>query len=102
MNAAFRLNRYDDYRKLTVEDAEMLNIKAEVLDDYWTVDFTVPVEFIKKYIPDYEFKTGLKHPSNVYKCGEETASPHYGCWKMVSREKPDFHIPSYYGTMTIV
>ena len=82
--------------------AEMLDIKVEILEECWTVDLTVPFEFIKKHIPDYEFKKGLKHPANVYKCGDETEFPHWGCWKMVSREKPDFHIPSYFGTMTIV
>lgn len=101
-NMAFRRNRYDDLTKLTEEDAEMLDIKAEIHDDYWTIDLTVPFEFIKKHIPDYEFKKGLKHPANVYKCGDETDQPHWGCWKMVSRDKPDFHIPSYFGTMTIV
>lgn len=99
-NIAFRKDRYDK-TPLSVEDIEMLDIKTEIFDDYWTVDFTVPFELLKKYIPEYEFKKGLEHPANVYKCGDFTEIPHYGCWSMVSREKPDFHIPSYFGKMTI-
>ncbi len=100
MNASFRKDRYIE-TPLTNEDAESLNIKAEVLDEFWTVDYTVPFDFIKKYIPDYEMKPGLKLPANVYKCGDETEIPHYGCWNMVDREHPDFHIPSYFGTMFV-
>ena len=99
-NIAFRKDRYDK-TPLTVEDIESMEIKTEIFEDYWTLDYTVPFELLKKYIPDYEFKTGLEHPANVYKCGDETEVPHWGCWSMVSREKPDFHIPSYFGKMTI-
>ena len=56
---------------------------------------------IKKYIKDYEFKTGVSVKANVYKCGEETEFEHYGCWSMVDREKPDFHKPEFFGTMNI-
>ncbi len=99
-NIAFRKDRYDK-TPLTVEDIQMIDIKTGIFDEYWTLDYTVPFELIKKYIPDYEFKKGLEHPANVYKCGDETEFPHFGCWSMVNREKPDFHIPSYFGRMTI-
>ncbi|MBE7023475.1 MAG: hypothetical protein E7412_03315 [Ruminococcaceae bacterium] len=99
-NIAFRKDRYDK-TLLSVEDIESLDIRAEVFEDYWTLDYTVPFELLKKYIPDYEFKKGLEHPANVYKCGDETEIPHWGCWSMVNREKPDFHVPSYFGKMTI-
>ncbi len=99
-NIAFRKDRYDK-TPLSVEDIESMNIKAEIFEDYWTLDYLVPFELIKKYIPDYEFKTGLEHPANVYKCGDDTEIPHWGCWSMVDREKPDFHIPAFFGRMTI-
>ena len=99
-NMGFRKDRYDN-TPVAVEDIETMDIKAKIFEDHWTVDYTVPFELLKKYIPDYEFKKGLEHPANVYKCGDETEFPHFGCWKMVNREKPDFHIPSYFGRMTI-
>lgn len=97
---AFRLSG-TDYVQATEEDAKSLGIKTEILDDRWTVDYTVPFSLIKKYIPDYEFKPGMILPSNVYKCGDETDFPHFGCWKMVDREKPNFHKPEYFGKMII-
>lgn len=99
-NIAFRKDRYDK-TPLTVEDIESMDIKTKVFEDYWTLDYTVPFELIKKYIPDYEFKTGVECPANVYKCGDETEAVHYGCWSMVNIEKPDFHMPAYFGRMII-
>jgi len=100
INFSFRVDRNTD-EKFTLSDAECLGIKTEILDGMWTLDYTVPFEFIKKYMPEYEFKKGAVLPSNVYKCGDETEFPHYGCWKMVDREKPDFHKPEYFGRMII-
>ena len=100
INFSHRVDRNTD-EKFTVEDAECLNIKTEIFDDMWTLDYTVPFTFIKKYMPEYEFKIGAVLPSNVYKCGDETAVEHYGCWKMVDREKPDFHRPEYFGRMIV-
>ncbi len=100
INFSLRVDRNND-EKFTLEDAECLNIKTEILDDMWTLDYTVPFTFIKKYMPEFEFKKGAVLPSNVYKCGDETETEHYGCWKMVDREKPDFHKPEYFGRMII-
>ena len=100
INFSLRVDRNND-EKFTLKDAECLGIKTEILDDMWTLDYTVPFEFIKKYYPHDEFKTGAVLPSNVYKCGDETEFEHYGCWKMVDREKPDFHKPEYFGRMII-
>ncbi len=100
VNAHFRKDRKDK-TPLTVEDANSLNIKTEVLNDYWTVEYTVTFDFIKKFIPDYEFKKGMELKSNVYKCGEETEVPHFGMWQEIKREKPDFHQPDDFGVMVI-
>lgn len=100
INTHFRKDRYDKI-PLTVQDAESLNIKTEILDDYWTVTYTVTFDFIKKFIPDYEFKKGMELKANVYKCGEETEAPHLGMWQEIKREKPDFHRPEDFGTMVI-
>ncbi len=100
LNANFRKDRYDKI-PLTVEDAEALNIETQVFDECWTVEYTVTFDFIKKFIPDYEFKKGMEIKANVYKCGDETKAPHYGMWQEIKREKPDFHQPDDFGTMII-
>lgn len=100
INFAWRPDRYSG-EVFTAEEAESLNIKTEILDGKWTVDYTVPFTLIKKYMPGFKLRKGAALPSNVYKCGDETEVEHYGCWKMVNREKPDFHKPEYFGKMII-
>ena len=102
MNVSFRKNRHDDVIKLTEEDVISLNIKAQVHEDFWTVDYTVPYRLIQKYIPDYQFKTGSIIMANAYKCGDNTEFPHYGCWNMTDPDVLDFHKPEYFAGMNII
>ncbi len=102
MNVSFRKNRHENKINLTEEDVKSLNIQAQVFEDFWTVDYTVPFELIKKYIPGYEFKTGTYILANAYKCGDLTEFPHFGCWNMTDPEKCDFHRPEYFEKMNII
>jgi len=37
--------------------------------------------------------------ANFYRCGGKT-DPQYACWKAIECEKPDFHRPEFFGTLT--
>lgn len=102
MNVSFRKNLNDDVTDLTEDDVKSLNIQARVYDTYWTVDYTVPYELIKKYIPGYEFKPGTSILANAYKCGDLTEYPHFGCWNMTDPNECNFHRPEYFVPMNII
>lgn len=34
---------------------------------------------------------------NFYKCGDETATPHYLSWSPIDLPEPDFHCPEFFG-----
>ena len=38
---------------------------------------------------------------NIYKCGDETAHPHFLSWSPVGTPDPDFHRPEYFGTFIL-
>lgn len=40
---------------------------------------------------------GIKATANFYKCGDETTKPHYISWNPVGTEKPDYHLPEFFG-----
>ena len=101
MDTSFRLSR-DVFDDVSDEDVKSFNIKTNIFEDFWTVDYTIPFEFIKKYIKDYEFKKDVVMRANVFKCGDDTEFEHYGCWGMVDRNEPDFHTPQYFKEMIIV
>ncbi len=47
------------------------------------------------------FTSGYRMRANFYKCGDETAVPHFGMWNPVTTVEEDFHQPDYFGTLVI-
>ena len=39
--------------------------------------------------------------TNLYKCGDETAHPHYLSWSEIDTPTPDFHRPEFFGIMNL-
>lgn len=67
--------------------------------EYWSIEYSIPINFIEKYYGKTEFTPGYKILANFYKCGDETKFPHYGCWSPILNKEPDFHRPEYFGTI---
>lgn len=43
--------------------------------------------------------TGITARANFYKCGDNLSKPHYLSWNPIDTEKPNFHLPAYFGTL---
>ena len=48
---------------------------------------------------------GLSEPpktlrANLYKCGDKLNQPHYLSWSPITLDKPNFHCPDFFGTLT--
>lgn len=39
--------------------------------------------------------------ANMYKCGDDTETPHYCVWNPITAEKPDYHRPECFGRMLL-
>lgn len=96
MYVNFKSDADGDSILLDVADVEALNIQAQVNENTWEITYTVPFDWIKKFIPGYEFKEGMKIRANFYKCGDATAYPHFGMWNKVESEIPCFHKSEYF------
>ena len=94
---------YDRYRteKITEEDIATFGIRTVIKDDGWELFYTVPVAFIQKYIPTYRHTAGTHMRGNIYKCGDLTDHPHYGCFAPIDLEKPDFHRPEFFADFVL-
>ena len=77
--------------------------QIHVLDaeDCWGVDFFIPLETVRALYGKSEFRKGDVLRGNFYKCGDDTAHPHYGVWNRVETETPDFHRPEFFGELVI-
>jgi len=76
-------------------------VKAEQADGWWSVEFFHSLENLRTVFGSFSLEKGSRFYGNFYKCGDETAVPHYGMWSPVTTAEPDFHRPEYFGTMII-
>ena len=86
-------SRYD---RTPVDDAlSTFDIKPELFDGGWRISFKIPFEFIRKYVGE----PTENMQGNFQKCGSETGHKHYGMWRAIEIEKPDFHRPEFFGNI---
>lgn len=96
----------DRHARVPVRDitgGSIPDVRGEILPDRWFVTAGIPATLLGKvygsdpavFMPGYSFR------GNFYKCGDETAVPHYGMWNPVCTDKPDFHRPEYFGDFVI-
>ena len=76
--------------------------EARILSDHWQIDYFVPLEVVEKVFGKNRFQPGDRLRGNFYKCGDETAAPHFGMWNPVKAEPLDFHRPDYFGELVLV
>ena len=83
--------------------AEVLRPQAKALvgDGFWQVDYLLPDETIRAVFGKDGLKSGDVLKSNFYKCGDETATPHWGMWSEVRLSRLDFHRPDFFGTLIV-
>lgn len=69
-------------------------------EDGWELTYHIPFEFIRRFFPDFNPKSGSTIRGNVFKCGEKTKIPHYFFWNPTPfREFAAFHNPDGFGLM---
>jgi len=68
---------------------------------FWTVEFMIPFDFLRDIYGPVKFESGSKMRGNFYKCGDKTEFPHYLCWNNIINEKPDFHLPQFFGQLIL-
>lgn len=80
----------------------MPEIRAARLDDLWDVMLYIPLETVwEVYGEEITFCDGYELRGNVYKCGDETETPHWLTWSPIKADKPDFHRPEQFGTFRL-
>ncbi|WP_139995209.1 carbohydrate-binding family 9-like protein [Paenibacillus paridis] len=90
------------------EDHPPLHIRTEInrIDEtngkiFWSAELRIPMDWLSALFPGFAPVTGSTLRGNFYKCGDETASPHYGSWSKVNSNVPDFHRSEDFGWLTL-
>ena len=63
----------------------------------WTVTIAVPKRLYAQADLNLTEFSGRTVKANFYKCGDDTAVPHFLSWNPVGTPKPSFHAPQYFG-----
>lgn len=64
-------------------------------DNRWELWVTIPVGAF--FAHGFETLDGLRARANVYKCGDDLSKPHFLSWRPIGTDKPNFHVPEYFG-----
>ena len=84
--------------RLFPADMDAFRIAPFRTEDGWGVSFAVPLSFLQMYLPEFSFSG--QSACNFYKCGEQTAVPHYLSWAPMTCSQPDFHRVQDFGSLT--
>ena len=93
-------DRYDLIRLVPVEE-NPLSAEPKRTKDSWEITYRIPADFIRRFFPAFELSSGEMLRGNFYKCGDETVQPHYYSWNPITQEKPDFHLPTFFGKLCL-
>lgn len=99
MYLGFGENAARNVRQVLPNPREYFQIQSFSDADGWGVTFSIPDSFFTLYLPSFRLYNGLELRGNFYKCGNETAFPHYLAWNPVQSPKPDFHLPQFFGIL---
>ena len=97
LNAQFGPKKTDRIDIVRKDAQEYFDIHADRTADGWEVFYRIPLDLIRLFYPDYQFRGKLA--ANFYKCGNKTVNRHYLSWSPVLLESPDFHCPEYFGVI---
>lgn len=64
----------------------------------WNITIAIP--FKAFYKSDFRPLSGDTIRGNFYKCGDLLTVPHFVSWQKIESEKPNFHLPQYFGDLT--
>ena len=73
------------------------SIVSKFGDFSWTLTLIIPLNAFYKH--NLETFSGLNAKGNFYKCGDELKEPHYLSWNAIQHEKPNFHLPEFFGDL---
>ena len=63
----------------------------------WNITAAIP---FKAFWNDrFSPKSGDKLMANFYKCGDKLTVPHFLSWQRIDAEKPNFHLPQFFGEL---
>ncbi len=65
----------------------------------WTIEYRIPIAMLGKYAKITQPARGVEWRANFYKIAENTSNVHFLTWSVVKNDKPNFHLPQFFGVL---
>lgn len=90
----------DDQLKIEIAHSLPKLVDPEITEQIaWTIECRIPLDVLRKYSNVTTPAKGVKWKANFYKIAVITSNPHYITWSVVENDKPDFHLPAFFGDL---
>jgi hypothetical protein len=105
---AYHIFSHKDYQKLRAEELNKIEIAhslpkrvdPEITQTVtWTIEYRLPIAILKNYASVTNPKPGNVWKANFYKTASKSSHPHWITWSLVKSEKPNFHLPGFFGKL---
>jgi len=89
-----------DFDQIKVAHSMPAILEPEVQENVtWMLEYRIPFSFLQKYSKVVKPASGVKWRANFYKCADNSSHPHWLTWSKIEQQKPDFHLPQYFGEL---
>lgn len=65
----------------------------------WTIEYRIPLDLLSNYSAITRPAKGVKWRANFCKIAENNSNPHHLTWSPIDDPHPNFHMPSYFGSL---
>jgi len=90
----------EDIKKIEIAHSLPQIVDPEITEPVtWTLEYRIPLVMLEKYSNVTRPKQGVVWKANFYKIAEKTSNPHYITWSVIENDKPNFHLPKFFGTL---
>lgn len=79
----------------------LLDIHTCRTNEGWSVAFSMPLELIRLFFPNFTLCSGIKMRANFYKCGDDLEPNHELMWNRIENNNPDFHQSQFFGELIL-
>jgi len=73
------------------------NVQGDLLPFEWELRLAIPFSLFYKH--SISTLKGKACKANFYKCGDDLPEPHFLCWNNIIADKPNFHLPEFFGKL---
>lgn len=68
----------------------------------WIVECRIPLSVLEKFADIDKPEEGTCWRGNFFKTASTGSNPHYFTWAIVESDKPNFHLPQYFGKLKFI